>query len=88
MKYKRANDVLPQHLLESLQQYAEGCYIYIPKTTNRTRWGHNTGARQMLTERNTRIRADFQQGATIEMLAGRYYLSAESIKRIVYTKKR
>ena len=31
MKYKKAQDILPQYMIDDLQQYIEGGYIYIPK---------------------------------------------------------
>lgn len=30
MKYRKAESVLPQELLEQIQQYIQGEYIYIP----------------------------------------------------------
>ena len=29
MKYKKAQDVLPQYMIEDLQKYIEGGYLYI-----------------------------------------------------------
>ena len=31
MKYKKAQDILPQYMIDDLQQYIEGGYLYIPK---------------------------------------------------------
>ena len=31
MSYKKANEVLPQALLNAVQQYIDGEYIYIPR---------------------------------------------------------
>ena len=31
MKYVNAKDVLPQELIEQLQNYVQGSYVYIPK---------------------------------------------------------
>ena len=41
MKYKKAQDILPSDIIEILQQYIEGGYIYIPKKTKKS-WGENT----------------------------------------------
>ena len=30
MKYKNANSILPEELIENIQQYVQGEYIYIP----------------------------------------------------------
>ena len=31
MRYEKAQDILPSNIIEILQQYMEGGYIYIPK---------------------------------------------------------
>ncbi|EDU36508.1 hypothetical protein CLOSPO_02676 [Clostridium sporogenes ATCC 15579] len=30
MKYKNAQNVLPEHIIELIQEYMEGGYLYIP----------------------------------------------------------
>lgn len=30
MKYKKAQEVLPKHIIELLQEYVDGEYLYIP----------------------------------------------------------
>ena len=30
MKYKKAQNVLPQHILKLVQEYVDGGYLYIP----------------------------------------------------------
>uniref|UniRef100_UPI001FDFBD93 CD3324 family protein n=1 Tax=Amphibacillus sediminis TaxID=360185 RepID=UPI001FDFBD93 len=53
MQYKNGKEVLPQSLLNELQQYIQGELIYIPKQDNqRMGWGENNGSRQMIRQRN------------------------------------
>ena len=42
----------------------------------------------MIDERNERIKNLFEKGTSIEELAREYFLSAETIKKIVYKKQR
>ena len=40
MSYKRADDILPEDILEILQMYVSGEAIYVPKKKEcRKRWG-------------------------------------------------
>ncbi|WP_167959059.1 CD3324 family protein [Anaerosporobacter faecicola] len=85
MKYKRANEVLPKDVLELLQRYAAGQYIYIPRRENeKVAWGENTGYRQILCERNRQIKTEHAKGKSVEQLAEEYYLSVKSIYRILH----
>lgn len=43
MSYKKAADVLPEELIDLIQNYVDGEYLYIPrKEMNRKAWGENT----------------------------------------------
>jgi Mor family transcriptional regulator len=87
MKYIKACDILPKYLLEEIQNYAEGCIVYIPnKTGNRKAWGDMTGTKRELVKRNIRIREDFKDGIAINVLSEKYSLSIETIKKIVYSR--
>ena len=47
MRYARAQDILPQQLLNELQQYIDGAYLYIPrKQENRLAWGERTHSKR------------------------------------------
>lgn len=84
MKYKKAQDILPKELIEELQKYAEGVYVYIPTTENNKKsWGFNTTIKKDLAERNENIYNDFKNGVTIRELAKKYYLVENSIRRIL-----
>jgi len=87
-KYLKAEALFPKDLLREIQKYAQGELIYIPKPKeSREKWGYYTGSRHVITERNTEICRNFQNGMTIGNLAAKYFLSVESIKRIVYKSK-
>ena len=84
-KYLKAESVFPRELLTEIQKYAQGELIYIPKPKDsREKWGFYTGSRKVIKERNSEICTHFQNGMTIGSLAAKYFLSVESIKRIVY----
>lgn len=60
MKYLNAALVLPGELVEELQKYVEGDYLYVPSCKNRRRkWGERSGFRLELMERNKKIRQEF-----------------------------
>lgn len=87
MKYKNAKKVLPKELMDEVQKYIQGEYLYIPKAEgNRKKWGDNSGYRRSLSIRNDSIRKEYKDGATIFELAENYFLSENTIKKIVYVK--
>ncbi|WP_433750744.1 CD3324 family protein [Falsibacillus pallidus] len=89
MKYLKAAAVLPDELLVEIQKYVQGEAIYIPKPDKkRTQWGAKSGSRRRLDQRNEEIRKSFRSGTSIDQLAAEYFLSLESIKKIVYIKAR
>ena len=88
MKYVNADEVIPPELLKEVQRYIEGYMIYIPNREGvRKRWGENSGYRSQLQTRNREIRERFGAGESIDRLAEGFYLSCESIKKIVYGKQ-
>lgn len=48
MKYKNAQDILPDHLLRELQQYVSGETLYVPNVREKKPWGESSGARAFL----------------------------------------
>lgn len=84
MKYRKAEDVLPDELLKEVQKYVNGEALYFSKYRKRQRWGESTGARVYYNQRNDEIRLKFKQKASVESLAEEYNLSVESIRKIVY----
>ena len=87
MKYENAGDILPASLLQEVQKYAEGKAIYIPKREKTKGWGEASGYREKLNKRNAVICSRYAAGAGIMELAEDFFLSPESIKKIVYGKK-
>ena len=56
MKYINASEILPDMLVEELQQYVQAGYIYIPaKDEQHKSWGELSGYRTELNKRNEAI---------------------------------
>lgn len=87
MKYENAKDVLPSDLVTEIQKYAAGKLLYVPTPSARRPWGAGTGYRRQLDERNAEIRDRFAAGVPIDSLADTYFLTPETVKKIVYRKK-
>ena len=84
MSYKKATHILPRELLEKIQEYIDGEFIYIPRISdNKKVWGASTSTRQELKERNKSIYTDYLAGPSMEVLAEKYFLSLKSIQRII-----
>ena len=87
MKYENAKELLPEALLKEVQKYAGGKLLYIPVENESKSWGEASGYRQKLLKRNVMISNRYKSGATLSELAEEYFLSLDSIKKIVYGKK-
>lgn len=87
MSYKNAINILPENLLSDIQKYFNGGIIYIPKASEKAGWGELSGSRKDIDNRNINIRELFNSGIKITKLAKEYFLSEETIKKIVYSKK-
>lgn len=87
MKYENAKDILPEKLLAEVQNYAGGKLLYIPVENESKSWGEVSGYRKKLLKRNVMISNRYKAGATLSELAEEYFLSLDSIKKIVYGKK-
>lgn len=87
MKYIKADSVLPIALVEELQSYIQGGYIYVPsRKDSKKKWGELSSCRYEIEQRNRKIRKDYQQGKSVDELADIYYLSVHSIRKIIYEK--
>lgn len=87
MKYVNANMILPDALVEQLQEYVQGGYIYIPaKHGQRKQWGEVSGYKKELIKRNACIIEEYNNGSSIETIAEKYFLSTYTIMKIVYQK--
>lgn len=88
MRYVKATTILPEELLVEIQKYVQGETIYIPKQKcTYQKWGSLSGGRKKIDERNACIKNEYYNGKSISQLAQDYFLSTETIKKIVYTKK-
>lgn len=82
MGYMRAEDILPEELIETIQQYIDGKSIYIPCKEKKI-WGSQTKTKQYYEIRNHEICEKHIKGVSIEKLANEYFLSEKSIQRII-----
>lgn len=88
MDYIRAADILPQELLEELQQYVDDAMLYIPKKAEGKKdWGKDTAAKMEFAKRNSKIYEDFLAGRNIRELSEKYFLVEKSIQRIIRQEK-
>ena len=87
MNYKNANLILPDRLVQEIQQHVQGEYIYIPikdKVMNTS----PTEYEQELIKRNEHIYTKSLEGISNSELANRYHLSASSIRRIIIQQRK
>ncbi|MBQ8642059.1 MAG: hypothetical protein IJ480_07550 [Clostridia bacterium] len=87
MKYKNAQDILPDKLLKELQKYVSGETLYIPQAEEKKGWGELSGARGYYARRNEEIIQRYRAGETMDALAERFHLSVDSIRKILYKGK-
>ena len=87
MNYINANDLLPHRLVEELQNYIQGGYVYVPTAQEKRKpWGEASGYRQELKRRNGQITEEYRNGASVDILAEKYCLSVYAIRKIIYQK--
>lgn len=88
MRYEKAQDILPDGIIEIIQNYIEGGYIYIPKKNeNKKSWGENTETKMYLNLRDKEIFNKYSQGVSVKILAQEYFLTEGSIRRIIRNQK-
>ena len=88
MKYYNTQNVLPEEVIEIIQKYVDGGYIYIPKKDNEHKaWGENNGTKNSFRVRNIEIYNKHIAGVSVIQLAKEYYLSEQSIRRIINQEK-
>ena len=87
LKYINAKTLLPEALVEELQNYIQAGYIYVPAKEEQHRsWGEVSGYRKELEKRNEKIRTEYRQGFSVEELSRCYCLSISAIRKIIYHK--
>lgn len=88
MCYLTAKDVLPPEVIELIQLYVEGEYLYIPKKKEIDNpRGSRTQTRKEIKLRNSQIYNDYLKGESRLLLAEKYFLSKKSIDRIILKEK-
>lgn len=89
MSYANARNILPVEILEMIQNYVDGEYIYIPRREEKKiPWGELTQSKKELLNRNMNIYEDYLKGVSITKLSEKYFLSPKSIQRIITEKKK
>ena len=89
MRYINCADVLPEELLREVQRYADGAYLYIPRISeNRLSWGDRTRSKEETARRNRDIYARFQAGEGPRELAGAYFLTEKTVRRIILAQRK
>ena len=84
MRYMKAADVLPPDLLEQIQAYIDGEYLYIPRRENeRKPWGAANGRKAETLARNLEIYRRYREGTSVDQLAEDYFLAPKSIWKII-----
>ena len=88
MKYVKAQAIFPESLLQEMQKYIQGELVYIPKSPdNYKKWGANTGAKNMIVQRNKNMVQAFKAGTSVSQLAELYHLAEDTIRKIVYGRR-
>jgi Mor family transcriptional regulator len=89
MSYSNARDIFPDEVLEIIQKYVDGEFIYIPKKEeNKIAWGELTKSRNEILKRNISIYEDSLKGMSTQLLSEKYYLSPKTIQRIISEKRK
>jgi Mor family transcriptional regulator len=89
MSYANARDIFPDEILEVIQKYVDGEYIYIPrKEENKIAWGELTKSKEDLKARNDKIYRDYLEGISVQLLSKKYYLSPKTIQKIISKKRK
>uniref|UniRef100_UPI0005A94B58 CD3324 family protein n=1 Tax=Faecalimicrobium dakarense TaxID=1301100 RepID=UPI0005A94B58 len=88
MKYEKAQNILPEDVIELIQEYIDGGYLYIPrKSSNKKSWGESSGTKSDLKKRNVEIFNKYKEGMSVKELTDYYYLTENSIRRIIRQEK-
>ncbi|APF28029.1 TPA: DNA-binding response regulator [Clostridium botulinum] len=84
MGYKQANKIFPADLLNEIQNYVDGQYVYIPrKDGNQRMWGEVNRSKEIISKRNIEIFKKYDNGISVKELASMYYLSPKTIYKII-----
>lgn len=88
MKYEKAQNILPDSIIQQIQKYIDGGYIYIPrKNENKKSWGESTETKKYLDKRDKEIFNKYSSGVPVKILSEQYFLTESSIRRIIRNQK-
>lgn len=87
MKYKNANDVLPENLLALVQEYIQGEYLYVP-VKDRHIAEAPTDYKNELEKRDAHIYTKYLEGMSNKQLSKIYNLSESSIRRVIVKQRK
>lgn len=88
MRYLKAKSILPDELVSLIQEYVDGEFLYIPRKNGEQKaWGEKSGSRNSLKERNNGIFQMYLDGFKVADICTKYYLSEQSIRRIISQEK-
>lgn len=87
MKYRNAASILPSSLLNAIQDYIQGEYLYIPLRDKKEE-AAPSAYRSELQKRDAQIYLHHLEGLTNPLLAKNYHLSESSIRRIITAQRR
>ncbi|MEE1060281.1 MAG: CD3324 family protein [Ruminococcus sp.] len=87
MKYKNASDILPANLVEEIQKYVQGEFLYIPKK-DRQAYRVDTEYKIELAKRNFRIYNMHLEGICNGQLAKNFSMAESSIRRIIIEQRK
>ena len=69
MRYVKAQDVLPEEILNLLQNYVDGAYLYIPRKEGKQKaWGEKSGIKRNLKVRNEEIYKKYPELADFSLM--------------------
>ena len=88
MHYKNPGELLPEHRPREGQKKAGGGVPEVPNPPARCGWGEKNGSAAKYAERNAQIRSLAESGTPHEVIAGRFYLSVDSIRKIIKSRDR
>ena len=89
MSYVKATNILPVKLLEMIQEYVDGTYLYIPqKCGNRKKWGESKDSKTWYKNRNHQIYLYYKKGVSVKEISEQFFLSEKSVYRIILQEKR
>ena len=86
VKYLNATEVLPRDLLIQIQKHIKGEVLYIPSGDEHTAWGEKNGSRSFFENRNKQIEKQYENGHSLELIASKYGLAYDTVRKIIYKK--